>query len=118
MPKGLALLAEPLAALPDNHRRVVVAVLELFLRHLAQLVQEGLAAAEEADLRELERLWIELRGGKPTPNWEAVRSLLQVQLEELEPQRLAAYGPLTEEQRGTVAALVQWLRSSLEPKKG
>lgn len=108
-------LAPRLEVLPDNHRRVIVALLEVFSRDLRELSRAGAIAAGEAEIRALEQLASRLRGGTRLHNWEAVRVLLEVQLEELEPKRLSAYGELTPEHQAAVGELVSFLRHLLSP---
>ncbi len=106
-------LAQRLARLPANHRRVVVALLEVFARELRELSQAGVVAAGAEDVAHLESLAARLRGGPWRRNWEAVLALLEIQLEELQPRKLSSYGPLTPEQENTVHDLVGTLHSLL-----
>lgn len=106
-------LAERLSRLPANHRRVVVALLDVFARELRELSRVGVVAASEGEIASLETLATHLRGSKPNRNWQAVLTLLEVQLEELQPRKLSAYGPLTAEQENTMCELVRRLQSLL-----
>lgn len=116
-PLGCEGLAERLARLPANHRRVVVALLEVFLRDLRELARAGAVVAGEHEVAELEGLAARLRGRTSQRNWQAVRTLLEVQLEELNPRRLLGYGPLTADQETAIADLVRYLESLLEPPR-
>lgn len=106
-------LENELRELPENHRRVVVALLEVFIRDLRELLRAGMVAATAKDLENLEALWVSLRGGPSSRNLEAMKALMEVQLEELEPRRLAGYGPLTPEHEKSLRGLVAWLRALL-----
>lgn len=108
-------LARRLSQLPANHRRVVVALLEVFARELRELARVGAVAAHEEDASQLETLAYRLRGEKARRNWHAVLALLEVHLEELEPRKLAGYGPLSAEQENAMRDLVAKLRSLLSP---
>ncbi|BCW92734.1 MAG: hypothetical protein KatS3mg007_0628 [Thermoanaerobaculum sp.] len=106
-------LLRRLTELPANHRRVVVALLEVFARELRELARVGVVAANEEEFAGLEKLAAHLRGGKPNRNWQAVLTLLEIQLEELQPRKLSAYGPLTAEQENAIRHLVAKLQSLL-----
>jgi hypothetical protein len=103
------------ARLPANHRRVVAALLATLSRHLAELSASGAIAASGEDVGQLADLARALGSGPPEGRDETLRQALLVQLDDVEPGRLAGYGPLSPEQEGTLNALVAALRVMLEP---
>jgi hypothetical protein len=104
-----------LARLPANHRRVVAALLATLSRHLAELSASGAIAASGEDVGQLSDLARTLASGPPEGRDEALRQALLVQLDDVEPERLAGYGPLSPDQEGTLNALVAALRVMLGP---
>ncbi|MGC8915640.1 MAG: hypothetical protein ACP5NF_01515 [Thermoanaerobaculum sp.] len=111
-------LGVQLPRLSENHRRVVVTLLEVFLRDLRELSPAGVVAATPSDLQNLEALWVSLRGGVRTRNLEAVKALLGVELGELETGRLGGYGPLLPEQQESLGRLGSVLRQLLADPAG
>jgi hypothetical protein len=100
---------EQLELLPENHRRVLAAALPLIQAALEELVKAGKVRASEADLQQLAAYVQALRPAQAR-NLEAVRAFLLVQLDDLEPQRLSGYGPLSQEQATILHDLVAHLR--------
>ena len=109
---------EQLRALPANHRRAVAAALRTILEHLPVLVAHGVVALDETGLEELRSL-AEAVGGRERPrNLEAVRVTLLVHAEDVAPDRLRGYGPLTGEQQQVLEALAAALTRALAPPRG
>jgi hypothetical protein len=107
-----------LSRLPDNHRRVVAALLATLSRHVRDLASAGAIAASPEKAMQLAHLSGALAGGPPAGHLDALREALLVQLDEIEPARLAGYGSLSPEQERTLIRLASALRALLEPPHG
>jgi hypothetical protein len=104
-----------LARLPANHRRVVAALLTTLSRHIVELASLGAIAASGDAVERLVNLSRALGSGPPEGRGEALRQALYVQLDEIEPSRLAGYGPLDPEQEAALSHLVVALRALIGP---
>ena len=114
VPTDLPSAAE-LARLPANHRRVVAALLATFCRHAGELSAAGRIAATPDAVRELVELARSLGPSPTEERGETLRQALLVQIDDIEPARLAGYGPLESDQQGTLGCLVAALRAMLRP---
>jgi hypothetical protein len=105
-----------LRQLPDNHRRVVAALLASLSRHFTDLAISGTIRVSGEAVQRLADLTRSLEFAPPAGHREALRQALLVQLDEIEPKRLAGYGPLTPEQESTLDRLVAALRAMLQSR--
>jgi len=105
--------ANDVAKLPENHRRVVAAVLRHLERRLATLAMEGRARVPSDDLDVLRALGDVAQGRPQQTNARSLLAALQVLADDVEPRRLAGYGKLTGEQEATLRSLAESIRGLL-----
>ncbi len=102
------------ARLPANQRRVVATVLATVREQLEDLERRGALRLPEGALDRLERLERAAREEPPQRHAVSLLAVLQVQADDLEPERLAAYGPLSPPQEATLRRLAGALRTLLD----
>jgi len=105
--------ANDVAKLPENHRRVVAAVLRHLERRLATLAMEGRARVPSDGLDVLQALGDVAQGRPQQTNARSLLAALQVLADDVEPRRLAGYGKLTGEQEATLRSLAESIRGLL-----
>ena len=102
------------AALGESHRRAVAAALHAVARRLAELESAGLARVPRDAMAGLERTLAALGGERPRLAVPSLVVALRVTVEELEPDRMARYGPLEANQRATLERLARALARTLD----
>lgn len=102
-----------MARLPANHRRVVAAALQTVRERLEELERCGALRLPPRALERLERLERAAREEPTRRHAVSLLAALQVQADELEPERLAAYGPLSPAQEETLHRLAGAVRTLL-----
>ncbi len=90
------------------------AVLRHLERRLTGLLLEGTANVPSGELGRLRELGEAAQGVSPKANIRSLLAALRVLADDIEPQRLKGYGPLDEEQQGTLRQLAAAMRELLD----